>query len=197
MTTSGPGRKPPGRSAAAPGTVPGTGRAAAHPPDDDTAPATTHPDANTGSSPDDVQELRQQIELTREHLGDTVERLAAKTDLKARAQGKAAELTGRVKGTTSRARTQAADRARKVRDQLARTTAGTGRRATSAGTAVNEQLPGRVASAGAPVWQAAPEPVRQAIATAASTARQRRVPLAVAIGVLGVGYLAIRRWRRR
>jgi len=117
--------------------------------------------------------------------------------VKARARDKAAELTGRVKGKTSQARTQAAVRAGKVRDQLARKTAGPGRRAKSAGTALKEQLPGRVASAGVPVWQAMPEPVRQAAAKAASTARQRRVPLAVAAGVLIVGYLAIRRWRRR
>jgi Protein of unknown function (DUF3618) len=196
MTTSGPGRKPPGRPTAAPGTVRGTGRAAVHPPDDDTAPATSHADADPGPL-NDVQELRQQIEQAREHLGETVEQLVAKTDLKARAQDRAAELAGRVKGTASQARTQAAVRAGNVRDQLARTTAGTGRRAKSAGTAVSEQFRGRVASAGAPVWQATPEPVRQAIATAASTARQRRVPLAVAAGVLGVGYLAVRRWRRR
>jgi hypothetical protein len=196
MTASGPGRKPPGRPAAARGTVPGTGRAAAHLPDNDTATATSHADADTGP-PDDVQELQQEIEETREHLGETVEQLVAKADVKARAQHKAAELAGRVKGKTSQARTQAAVRAGKVRDQLARKTAGTGRRAKSAGTTVREQLPGRVASAGAPVWQATPEPVRQAVAKAASTARQRRVPLAVAAGVLIAGYLAIRRWRRR
>jgi Protein of unknown function (DUF3618) len=196
MTTSGRGRKPLGRPAAAPGTVPGTGRAAAHPPDDDTAPATSRADADTGP-PDDVQELQQEIEQTREHLGETVDQLVAKTDVRARAQDKAVELTGRVKGKTGQARTQAAVRAGKVRDQLARKTAGAGRRAKSAGTAVKEQLPGRVASAGAPVWQATPEPVRQAVAKAASTARQRRVPLAVAASVLIVGYLGIRRWRRR
>ena len=151
MTTSRPGRKPPARQAAAPG----TGRAAAHLPDD-TGPATSHADADTGP-PDDVEELQQEIEQTRERLGETVEQLVAKTDVKARAQDKAAELTGRVK----------------------------------------EQLSGRVASAVAPVWRATPEPVRQAVAKGASTARQRRVPLAVAAGVLMAGYLIIRRGRRR
>jgi Protein of unknown function (DUF3618) len=122
MTTSGPARKPP------------------------TSPA----DTDTGP-PDDVQELQHEIKQTREQLGETVEQLVAKTDVKARAQDKAAELTGRVKGKTSQARTQAAARAGKARDQLASKATGT----------------------------------------------DRRVPLAVAAGVLIAGYLIIRRRRRR
>ena len=53
-------------------------------------------------------ELQQEIEQTRERLGETVEQLAAKADVKAqaraktaemraRAQGKAAELSGRLR----------------------------------------------------------------------------------------------------
>jgi Protein of unknown function (DUF3618) len=191
MTTSGPARKPPGRQAG-----PGTGRAAAHPPDDDTAAATSPADAQ-GGPPDDVQDLQREIEQTREYLGETVEQLVAKTDVKARAHDKAAELTGQVKGKASRARTQAAVRAGKARDRLASKATDTGQRAKSAGAAVKDQLPGRAACAGAPVWQAMPEPVRQAVAKGASTARQHRLPLAVAAGVLMAGYLIIRRWRRR
>lgn len=37
-------------------------------------------------------EIRQEIEQTRERLGATVEELAAKADVKARARGKAAEV---------------------------------------------------------------------------------------------------------
>jgi hypothetical protein len=192
MTTSGAGRKPSGRQAA----VPGTGRVAAHLPDGDTAPTTSHADAQ-GGPPDEVQELQQEIEQTREHFGETVEQLVAKTDVKARAQDKAAELTGQVKGKASRARTQAAVRAGKAADQLASKATDTGQRAKSAGTAVKEQLSGRAASAGVPVWRATPEPVRQAVAKGASTARQHRVPLAAAASVLIVGYLIIRRRTRR
>jgi hypothetical protein len=47
------------------------------------------------------------------------------------------------------------------------------------------------------VREATPEPVRQAVAKAASNARQRRVPLAVAAATLILGYLAIRQWRRQ
>jgi hypothetical protein len=95
--------------------------------------------------------------------------------VKARARDKAAALTGRVRGKTSQARAQAA---------------------ASAGKA-KEQLSDRVVAVGTPVWQATPEPVRQAVAKGASSARQRRAPLAVAAGMLAVGLLAVRWWRRR
>jgi Protein of unknown function (DUF3618) len=38
--------------------------------------------------PDDAQRLREEIERTREHLGETVEQLAAKVDVKGRAQAR-------------------------------------------------------------------------------------------------------------
>jgi hypothetical protein len=38
-----------------------------------------------------AEELREEIEQTRQRLGETVDELAAKTDVKARAQAKAAE----------------------------------------------------------------------------------------------------------
>ena len=46
--------------------------------------------------PDEVQQLRAEIEQTRENLGATVEELAAKVDVKNRAQAKVAELKGQV-----------------------------------------------------------------------------------------------------
>jgi Protein of unknown function (DUF3618) len=52
--------------------------------------------AAPGGAPGDVQELRQEIEQTRERLGATVEQLVAKTDLKGRAQAKAAALARQV-----------------------------------------------------------------------------------------------------
>ncbi|HTA04668.1 MAG TPA: DUF3618 domain-containing protein [Streptosporangiaceae bacterium] len=110
--------------------------------------------------PDDIQELRQEIERTREQLGDTVQQLAAKTDVQARARDKAVEMTRKVRGKASQAQAEAA-------------------------------------AVGAPVWEATPEPVRQAVAKGASTIRQRRGPLAVAASALVAGYLAVRWWRRR
>jgi uncharacterized protein with PIN domain len=61
---------------------------------------------------DDAERLRAEIERTREHLGATVEQLAAKLDVKQRAREKATELTGqltgRAKNVTAQARKQAA-----------------------------------------------------------------------------------------
>jgi hypothetical protein len=59
------------------------------------------------------------------------------------------------------------------------------------------QAQAEAAAVGAPVWEATPEPVRQAVAKGASTIRQRRGPLAVAASALVGGYLAVRWWRRR
>lgn len=56
-------------------------------------------------------ELRQDIARTRTRLGETVEQLTAKADVKAQAKAKAAELTGRVKIKTVQARARAASQA--------------------------------------------------------------------------------------
>ena len=61
--------------------------------------------------PDDPQGLQQEIERTREHLGETVEALMAKVDVKARAQDEAGRLIGRLKARVVQARQQAAARA--------------------------------------------------------------------------------------
>jgi methylphosphotriester-DNA--protein-cysteine methyltransferase len=151
------------------------------------------PGGAASAPPDDVQELRQQIVQTREQLGETVEQLAAKADVKARAQGKAAELAGRVRGHASRAQAQAAARAGTVRDQLAGNAAGVRRSAVDLGTAAKDQVSARVT----PTWEATPEPARRAVAKGASTAREHRVPLAAAAGVLIVGLLMLRWWRKR
>jgi uncharacterized protein YjbJ (UPF0337 family) len=45
----------------------------------------------------DAAELQQEIERTREQLGHTVDELAAKADIKARAKEKAAEVLGRAR----------------------------------------------------------------------------------------------------
>ena len=76
--------------------------------------AGTPAEAGPGATaPENEQELRQEIEQTRERLGDTVELLVAKTDIKGRAQAKVAGLAGlagRVKGKSALARSKAADR---------------------------------------------------------------------------------------
>jgi type VI protein secretion system component VasF len=44
-----------------------------------------------------ADELRQEIEQTRRRLGETVDELAGKADLKARARAKAAKVAGQVR----------------------------------------------------------------------------------------------------
>jgi Protein of unknown function (DUF3618) len=46
-----------------------------------------------------AQELEQEIERTREHLGETIDQLAGKADMKARARARAADVSDRVRGS--------------------------------------------------------------------------------------------------
>ncbi len=196
MTTSGRAGKPAEQHSAEADTSP----SADLPPDAATAartPETATPADAGAAVPDDAQQLQQEIERTRDQLGETVEQLAAKADVKARARDKAAEFSGRVKSKAGQARKEAAARSESARSQLAGKTAAARQKATSAGGAGKDQLQNRTAAVAMPVWEATPEHLRRGVAKGASTARQRRVPLAAAAVALILGYLAIRRWRRQ
>lgn len=143
--------------------------------------------------PVDEAQLRQEIEQTREQLGETVEQLAAKADVKGRARVKTAELAGRMKSQTAQARTQAATRASSVGGQLAGRSAVARQKVVAAGGMAKAQVQAKAA----PVREATPEPVRRVVANGASTAQQRRVPLAVAAVTPIAGYLVFRWWRKR
>jgi hypothetical protein len=77
---------------------------------------TEHSAPSQGDASEDKQAILDDIDQTREQLGETVEALAAKTDVKARAEQKAAELAGSLKekvgvpvaGQVSRVRQSAA-----------------------------------------------------------------------------------------
>ena len=98
-------------------------------------------------------------------------------------------MTGRVKDKTAQIRAKAGDGGAGVRSQVVGKTAAARQQAAAARDQVQTQAAG--------VWQAAPEGVRRTVAKGASTANQRRVPLAVAAAVLIAGYLGLRWWRRR
>ena len=66
-------------------------------------PAGTAVTAPAPERTDSTAELRADIERTRLALGDTVEALAGKTDVKARAKGKVAEIRGNLTAKLSRA----------------------------------------------------------------------------------------------
>src|ERR1700723_2365083 len=117
-------------------------------------------DAASGP-PDDPQRLQQEIERTREHLGETVEALVAKVDVKARAQDEAGRLVGRLKARVLEARQQAAARAVEARRQVADKTAGPLQQAASVGGSVAEQVKPAATAVAAGISNAAPEQVKQ------------------------------------
>jgi len=160
------------------------------------------PAAQAGSGPDGptkdgAEELQQEIERTREHLGDTVQQLAAKAHVKAIARERATELSERVKSKTEQARIQTTARAHDVRSQLAGKTTAARHRAESASHGRLAQVREQVAAVGTPAWEATPEQVREVVAKGVAGARQRRVSVAFAVGVLVLGLIVIKRWRRR
>ena len=53
-------------------------------------------DSSTQQQTRDPEEIRQNIEQTREELGETVEALAHKTDVKAQAKAKVDDVKGRI-----------------------------------------------------------------------------------------------------
>lgn len=179
------------------------------------SPARQDDSAGEADAGDEVAQLQQEIEQTREQLGETVGQLAAKADVKNMAASKASEVTERMKSKADQmrhqavstagnvrgqladkagqARQQAATTADSVRGQLADKTTTVRQKAQTAGQSGKEQI----VAAGAPVWDAAPEPVRQAVAKGASGAKERKVPIAIAVGAVIVLVLVLRRWRGR
>ncbi len=58
--------------------------------------------------PDEIQALTEDIERTREDIGETVAALAAKADIMARARKKAGEVGGRLSATAGKVKEQMA-----------------------------------------------------------------------------------------
>ncbi len=69
-----------------------------------------------GSRTPEEEALAGEIEHTRHQLGETVEALAAKADVKARAQHRAAEVTGSLRGTARAAKDKVTEQAAELRD---------------------------------------------------------------------------------
>jgi hypothetical protein len=141
MTTSQGAGRSADPAAAEAGAVPGSGlsRTTAA---QETAPLT----GSVAAAPGDSRQLEAEIERTRERLGETVQELVARVDVKSRARAKAAEMTGRVKATTVQARKNAAARAGSVRGQVAGTTAAVRQKAIPAGGAREPWKPLAIAS---------------------------------------------------
>ena len=67
------------------------------------------------STPESAPDIQAEIERTRERLGETVEELAAKVDVKARAQDKAADLKAKAQATAADVKAKAQGTAADVR----------------------------------------------------------------------------------
>lgn len=147
--------------------------------------------------PDDARALEAEIRRTREQLGETVQELAARVDVKSRARAKAAQVSGRMKNATVQARRNASSRAGSMRGQVSGKTVAARQKAISASAGGRDQLVNRATAVSAPVWGATPEPVRRAVTKGASGARERWVPLSLAAAALVFGYLAFRRGSTR
>jgi Protein of unknown function (DUF3618) len=163
-------------------------------PGDDTTEITTHADSLTGP-PESIQDLEQEIVNTRAQLGDTVQQLAAKADVTARARDKAVELTQKVKGKAGETQARATASAASARSQIAEKTEAARQQVLPVVSAGKDQLQAHAAAVGAPAWEATPEPIRKAVAKGVSNIRQRRAPMAAASAL--VAACLVVRWRRR
>jgi hypothetical protein len=69
----------------------------------------------TTPEPTTASQIQQEIEHTREQLGETVEELAAKADVKARARDKADEVKAKAQNKATEARAKAQNKATEAR----------------------------------------------------------------------------------
>ena len=163
-------------------------------------------DQSPSALPDNPDALVEEINRTREELGNTVEALAAKVNVKARAQQKATEVSGQLKskvrdvtqglsGKADQLKGEVTDRAAGARQAVAdnrKTVLGSGQ-------PVTKTIAGRATQAGATAWTATPEPFQQRARRAAATVDQHRVPVAAAVaaGALLLGGWLVIHGRRR
>jgi hypothetical protein len=144
--------------------------------------SSTGPDAG-GPGQDDTAALVEDINRTRAELGDTVEALVAKVDVKAQAKQRVAEVSTQAKEKLQTMKQGLADQASQL--------TGTAEQARVAAAANSKTMLGAGASGGQTVQRGA----RQA----AQVIGRYRVPVAAAtatVAVALVGWLVVRRRRR-
>lgn len=150
------------------------------------------PEEPAGQQASDAQQLTEDIERTREHLGAVVEQLVAKADVGDRARAQVADLAERARSVGAKAGRQTAARAGSTVGVLGEKAAGARRKATAAGQARKGQ-PGSGGAAKAP--QDVPGSARRAISAAVGVARDKRVLCSLAAGTaLAVAALVV--WQR-
>ncbi|MET9902873.1 DUF3618 domain-containing protein [Streptomyces sp. NPDC006446] len=145
----------------------------------------THTPADRPSAPNPEQ-LREQIEQTRHDLGQTVQALADKPDVKSRTQHKAGELKEQAVVKADDLKAQAAKATSQVQDRLPDSV-------KDKATQVAGQVRATAARAGRMWEKKAPAPLRQKAAESAQLARDHRTVLLVAAAGVTVLWLASRR----
>ncbi|MFF8532007.1 DUF3618 domain-containing protein [Streptomyces sp. NPDC015532] len=145
----------------------------------------THAPADPQSAPSPEQ-LREQVERPRHDLGQTVQALADKTDVKTRAQQKTGELKEQAIAKTDTLKARAAKATSQIHDKLPDSVKD--QAAQTAG-----QVRARAAHAGRMWEEKAPEPLRQKAARSAQLARDHRTVLLVAAAGVTVLWVAGRR----
>lgn len=171
----------------------------------------------SGSPPDNPDALVEEINRTRDELGNTVEALAAKVDVKARAQQKATNVSGQLKSRVRDVTQGLSGKADQVRGEVSNRTAGArqavaenGKNVLGGGEPVTKTIASRASQAGATAqaaatkagataWAATPEPAQQRAKRAVATVNQHRVPFAAAAAagaLLLTGWLVVRSRRR-
>ncbi len=126
----------------------------------------------------DPGEIREAIEHTRQEIGETVQAIAEKTDVKARASKKMAESVGNLKASTVQAKSKLGEIGQRVEDSLpdaTRPVAST----TSQLVSASSQRAGALTMAATQQWRRQPLVIIIASATlaavlAASSLRRRR-----------------------
>ncbi|MFD7461219.1 MULTISPECIES: DUF3618 domain-containing protein [unclassified Streptomyces] len=132
------------------------------------------------------EELREQVARTRSELGDTVEAIAAKSDVKSRAQEKAAEVREQAAAKAGELRAKAAEVAHQVQDKLPEPVKD---KASQAAGQARE-----TAARAGRVWEEkAPEQVRHTTAEGTRLARDHRTLLLAVAGAAMAVWLVCRR----
>jgi dsDNA-specific endonuclease/ATPase MutS2 len=159
-----------------------------------------------GSRTPQEEAVAEEIEHTRQQLGETVEALAAKADVKERAQRRATEVTGNLRGKARAAKDKVTEQVGELRDKAAAKAAQAkdtaqakvtqARDTAENGSApVASQVAGRVAATARGVREITPAAQRSA-GQAVATVREHRGKVAVTVAVLVLAWLAVRRLRK-
>jgi hypothetical protein len=101
----------------------------------------------SGTPPQTPEALAAEIERTRHELGETVEALVGKTDVKARAQHRAAEVIGNLRGQARTAAGKARDGVRDAKHKARRASEKAARHAPAIPSAGSSRVYGAAAAA--------------------------------------------------